>query len=112
MRAIGKCGLFGYARYWCIHSRSKTIKRSNDFILRSVGGESLLVPIGRRVAHMPGVVMLNSTARCIWELLEQEQSFDELSATVAKQFAIDLDRARTDVRIFLDEMAQRGTLQQ
>ena len=79
--------------------------------MRSIGGDNLLVPLGARVAEMPGLVVLNETGRCMWELLAQERSVDELAAAVAERFDVDYSRAHADVQSFLDEMAQKGLLQ-
>jgi len=79
--------------------------------MRSIGGDSLLVPLGARVAEMHGMVVLNGTGRCMWELLAEERSVDELAAAVAKRFDVDLSCAHADVQSFLDEMAQMGLLQ-
>jgi hypothetical protein len=79
--------------------------------MRSIGGDSFLVPLGVRVAAMPGLVVLNGTGRCMWELLAQERSVDELAAAVAEHFDVDYSLAHADAQSFLDEMAQLGLLQ-
>jgi len=79
--------------------------------MRSIGVDSFLVPLGVRVAEMQGMVVLNSTGRCMWELLAQERSVDELAAAVAERFSVDYSLAHADVQSFLDEMAQMGLLQ-
>jgi hypothetical protein len=86
-------------------------KRTNDFIMRNVGGESLLVPLGTRVIAVNGVIVLNGTARCVWELLAQERSLDELAAAVAERFTVDVEHARVDVQRFLDEIGRMRALQ-
>jgi hypothetical protein len=87
------------------------VKRKDDLVMRSIGGDSLLVPLGARVAEMHGMVVLNGTGRCMWELLAEERSVDELAAAVAERFDVDDSRAHADVQSFLDEMARMGLLQ-
>jgi hypothetical protein len=72
----------------------------------------LLVPTGARVLELHGMVLLNSTGRCMWELLAQERSVDELAATIAERFDVDELRAHADVQSFVVEMAQMGLLEQ
>ncbi len=79
--------------------------------MQNVGGESLLVPIGARVVEVNGIIVLNDTARCVWELLAQERSVDELAAAVAEKFDVDVANARVDVQAFLDEIAHLKALQ-
>ena len=87
------------------------MKRKTDFIMRNVGGENLLVPLGAQVMDMNGLVALNDTAACVWELLDEECSLDELTAAVAERFDVDSEIARADVQTFLDEIAKMGLLE-
>jgi hypothetical protein len=86
------------------------MKRKDDFILQNVGGENLLVPIGAQVMDMNGIITLNDTAVCVWELLARERSLDELAAKVAERFDVLPERARADVQTFLDEIANLGMI--
>jgi hypothetical protein len=86
------------------------MKRKDDFILQNVGGENLLVPIGAQVMDMNGIITLNDTAVCVWELLARERSLDELAAKVAERFDVIPERARADVQTFLDEIAKLGMM--
>ncbi len=87
------------------------MKRSQDFLLQSVGGENLLVPLGSRVVDMSGLVILNATAQCVWEALAEDRSTDELAAIVAERFEVDPEQARADVEAFLQEIGKLGLLE-
>ncbi len=87
------------------------MKRKSDFMMQNVGGENLLVPLGSQVVDMNGLVTLNATGRCVWELLAQDRSVDELAAAVTERFDVDRERARADVQTFLDEIARMGLLE-
>ncbi|MCX6842061.1 MAG: PqqD family protein [candidate division WOR-3 bacterium] len=88
------------------------MKRKDNFVMQEVGGENLLVPIGSQVMDMNGLVILNDTARCVWELLAQDRSADELAAAVVERFDVTPDRARADVQTFLDEITRMGMVKQ
>jgi hypothetical protein len=87
------------------------MKRKSDFILQNVGGETLLVPLGAQVMDLNGLITLNGTAACVWELLAADHSIDELTAAVAERFDVDRETARADVRIFVHEIAKMGLLE-
>ena len=87
------------------------MKRKNDFIMQNVGGENLLVPLGSQVMNLNGLITLNDTAACVWELLAEDRTTDELTAAVAAQFDVDASTARADVQNFLDEIAKMGLLE-
>jgi hypothetical protein len=89
----------------------KRMKRSPDFRLQRVGGQDLLVPLGAKVLAMNALVTLNATGRCVWELLSEDRSPDEIAAGIAARFAVDPERARADVRAFLEELGRKGLLE-
>ena len=87
------------------------MKRKADFIMQNIGGENLLVPLGAQVMDMNGLVTLNDTAACVWELLAQDRTADELAAAVAEEFDADVATARADVQTFVDEIAKMGVIE-
>ncbi len=86
------------------------MKRNEGFLLQNVGGENLLVPLGSQVLDTNAIITLNDTARCVWELLAQQQSLDDLAAAIAEEFDVDPARAREDVQNFLEEIEKVGLL--
>ena len=88
------------------------MKRKTDFMMQSVGGANLLVPLGAQVMDLNGFITLNDTAACVWELLDQERSLYELVAAVAERFDITPEIAHTDVQNFLEEINKLGLLEQ
>ena len=87
------------------------MKRKADFMMQNISGEKLLVPLGAQVMNMNGLVTLNDTAVCVWGLLAQERSLDELTAAVTERFDVIPERARADVQAFLDEITRLGLLE-
>lgn len=79
-------------------------------MLQSVGGKDLLVPLGAQVMDTNAIITLNATGRCVWELLAEDRSVDELAAAVTQRFDVDMDRARVDVQTFLDEITAMGLI--
>ncbi len=86
------------------------MKRKDDFLLQSAGGQDLLVPLGSKVVDMNGMIVLNATGRCIWELLAEERSVEDLAAALVERFDVDSERARADVQAFLNEITPWGLL--
>ncbi|ABK19652.1 PqqD family protein [Syntrophobacter fumaroxidans] len=86
------------------------MKRSEDFSLRNVGGQDILVPLGAKVLDMNALITLNATGRIVWELLAQDRSLEYLVTEVVKEFDIDEDSARGDVQAFLNELGRLGLL--
>lgn len=87
------------------------IKRSGNFVMQNIGGAPVLVPLGAQISKTNGLVTLNETARYIWELLATERSVNYLTAAVAEQFEVDIERAHIDVQVFLDEIKAAGLVE-
>lgn len=88
------------------------MKRKDNFILQNVGGANILVPLGAQVLDMNGIVVINDTGSYIWELLAEDHSEDNLVEAIAARFDVDNERARTDVKEFVDNIAKMGLLEQ
>ena len=87
------------------------MKRSPDCMLRDVGGQGLLVPIGAKVRDMNAVITLNPAGRRIWELLAEDSTAEGLAAKIAREFGADPARARADVLSFLARLGELGLLE-
>ena len=61
------------------------MKRNNDFILRELAGQYILIPFGKNAIDFNGVVNLNDTAKFLWEACENDIDTAELkSALIAE----------------------------
>lgn len=87
------------------------MKRKDNFVMKNVGGENLLVPLGSQVLDLNGMVLLNETGSCLWEYLEEDRSLNELVAILAERFDVDHERAIADVQNFLDQIRSMGLLE-
>lgn len=86
------------------------MKRSADFLLREVADTQVLVPIGGAAISFPGMVTLNSTGAYIWELLEQEQTVQTLTAALMEHYAVDAETAQSDAQSFVDKLIPIGAI--
>ena len=87
------------------------MKARDGFVLRDVGGSAVLVPIGARVVDFNGLVKLNDTGRCIWELLDGAHSVGDITEVLVARFAIEREQAEKDTREFLTELTRIGLLE-
>ena len=73
-------------------------------MLKNVGGQDFLVPLGSQVLASNALITLNATGRRVWDLLAEDRSLDYLAADIADHFDVDVETARADVQGFLDEL--------
>lgn len=87
------------------------MKRKENVAMRNIGGENLLVPLGAQVMNLNGLITLNETAACLWEILAQERTADELAAILSERFEVTVERAHVDVQTFLTEITKLGVIE-
>jgi len=72
---------------------------------RLVDGEMVLVhPAQGKIR------VLNRVGSRLWELADGLRSVDEMARTVATEYGVDLDRARSDALAFCTDLVERGVL--
>ena len=84
---------------------------SENYILREIAGDYIIVPSGREVLHFQGLITVNETGVFLWKLLqEKECNLDELVKAVCNEFEVSEEMAREDIREFLGYIKQQGII--
>lgn len=83
---------------------------SKDYVLREIAGESVLVSIGSGVADFCGVVVLNPSAKVLWQALQQGADRTELIGALREQFDVPEAKAAEDVDRTLALLKKRGMI--
>ena len=86
------------------------MKRSENFILREILDESILVPVGEAAARLNGMASMNEVGCLIFKALEQEQTEEDLMALLCSTYQVDEETARRDLGEFLDQLRRIGAL--
>lgn len=72
-----------------------------EFILREIAGEYILVPIGTTALDFNGLITVNEVGALIWKCLLEEKTFDEIVASILNEYEIDEQTASEDVLEFI-----------
>lgn len=86
------------------------MKRLDGFVTREIGGKLVAVAVGERTKTFNGMITLNSTAALLWEALETEQTEDNLVKALVEKFEVSEEKARRDVKSFLEKLEKAGLL--
>ena len=70
------------------------MKTSNEFIMREIAGEYVLVPIGKRALTFQGLVTMNEVGALIWEMMEKESDIDQIVSGILDEYEVDEQTAR------------------
>ena len=87
------------------------MRRKDSFLLRNIGDQSFLVPLGAKAREINGLVSLNETGSFIWELLAEDRSIESLVVEVARSFSISEKGVQADIQSFLDDIKGVGALE-
>ena len=90
--------------------KEPTMKLTENFILRTIAGEDMLIPLGETSAALSGIVTLNGTAAVIWKALTEDCTKAHAIDAVLRTYEIDTDTARNDVDAFWDRLVALGLI--
>ncbi len=84
---------------------------NKDYILRSIAGETVAVPIGSASHDLNGLVNLNETGVFIWKsLLEKPGSVLTVSRELAEEYDTTPENVQDDVAAFMSRALDRKFL--
>lgn len=84
------------------------MKIKNGYMLREIGGESIVVPVGSRTVDLRGIIKLNETAAFLWKKLEIGCSRQGLIDALLQEFEVDEQTASHDVDKFIENLSQNN----
>lgn len=79
---------------------------NNQFILRSVAGERLLIPVGEAAMQVKGLIALSESAGLLYEKLRGGCTREDLVAALTSEYDVPEAVAAADTDAFLDQMRQ------
>ncbi len=80
------------------------MKLNENYILKTVAGMPVVVPVGEAVNNIHGMITLNGPAEIIWKALEQGKSYDEIVAAVKAEYDVTEDIVKKDLDAFLEKL--------
>ena len=86
---------------------------NENFVLKTIAGEAVVMPVGDAVNKVRGMIKLNPTAEIIWKALEQNTDIDAVIKKV-KENCEDIDEAtvKEDVTAFIEKLSKLGIIEE
>ena len=78
------------------------LKIKSEFILREIMGSYIVVPTGEKLVDFKVMITLNETSAFLWNLLNDEKTFDELVDELISEYDVDIETAKADVKEFIE----------
>jgi hypothetical protein len=78
------------------------------FVTRSIGSDTIVVPICSGVGELDAVYTLNEVGSRIWQLLAEPCSILRLAEVVCAEYEVSMATASADIVEVLDALESRG----
>lgn len=87
------------------------MKVKKDYILKTVAGQHIVVPIGKAASEFHGMITLNDTGKFLFECLKDHVTLDYLVEKLLETYDVTKDRATHDVDKFIALLTQHHILE-
>ena len=87
-------------------------RTNENFLLREIGGENLLIPVGEAGIYNNTMITLNATCCFIWKQYEQPRTIQEVVTEILTYYTGDEATIVQDVCQFTIEALQSGLLRE
>ena len=84
------------------------MKIKSGFVVRKVGGESVVVPVGEMSKKFHGMINLNETGAFLWEFFTAEHTVEEGVNALLGEYEVEKAVAQADVEQFVKTIEENG----
>jgi len=82
------------------------MKVSDQFILRNVAGDNLLIPTGSSALDVKGLILLSESGLLLYNKLKGGCAKEDLVAALTAEYEVSEQEAARDTEAFLEQMRQ------
>ena len=86
------------------------MKLNENFILKTIAGSPVVVPVGEAVNQVKGMITLNGPAEVIWKCLENGDDFDAILTTLKAKYDAPEELLKKDLIAFTEKLKSLGIL--
>ncbi|MGN0526102.1 MAG: PqqD family protein [Acutalibacteraceae bacterium] len=88
------------------------MKISENYILKTIAGQPVVVPVGEAASNINGMITLNGVAEIIWKGLQAEKSVDAIIEEIMAEYSADIDVVKKDVNAFIEKLRSYNILEE
>lgn len=86
------------------------MKLKQEFVLRDIAGDSVLIPVTSRNDEFQGIITLNETGVFIWKRIEEGKEREEIVADLLAEYNVEEEHAVRSVDNFCNHLNELGIL--
>lgn len=87
------------------------MKVKSDFVMHTVGGENIVVPVNERTKEFHGMIRLNCTGAFLWAKMNGDFTIDELVQLLLEEYDVDIETAKKAVNEFVDKLVKENIIE-
>ncbi len=88
------------------------MKIKEGFVLKTVGDNYIVVPVGAQTVDFRCMITLNETGAFLWKALENEHSEEQLVDALLAEYDVTAALAKNDVAAFIVKLRENGLLEE
>lgn len=88
------------------------MKIKDGYILRQVAGNSIVIAVGDAAVDFNGMITVNGAGTFLWDMLTTGATEEELLAGMCKEYDVDAETAKTDIREFVEKLRSADLLEE
>ena len=92
--------------------RERRYQISEDFVLRQIGGEYAIIPIGEASSISNAVMSPNDSAVFLWKQFMEPNTEEKVIAKVLEEYEAPEEKVEDDVHRFIQESLRRQILKE
>lgn len=92
--------------------KSKLYISNEDYLLREIAGEFVLVPVGGGAEQLNGMLGLNETFQFIWNQFQKPHTIYDVVLAAKAQFSDSKETIEKDINDYVKECLQYGFLKE
>ncbi len=86
------------------------MKLKSDYVLRAFSGKYIAVSVNDSDDNNNVFITMNKSSAFVWELLQNEISYEEVLSKIIEKYSIDEVTAKADLDEFIDKLKEAGVL--
>lgn len=86
------------------------MKIKEGFLLRQVGGNNVVVPVGAQAVDFRCIITLNEVGAFLWQKLAADCTVADLVAALLAEYDVTADIATADVERFVANLREKNLL--
>ncbi|MBV9574824.1 MAG: PqqD family protein [Acidobacteriales bacterium] len=90
---------------------AENVVRSSSVVSRTIGDETLVVPVRGAVGDLASIYRFNAVGSAIWEALEKPVSREGICSLIESAYDVSREQVEQDVAAFLEEMGAAGLIE-